>query len=100
MQLDASAVPDVALGATLAQLKKFNARRRLKGAMATVRSTVRMKLIMGARGSLAAVNGGASGSPLTAALAAARTAKASSAAGGAAAGKDSDETRAPVVTNV
>ena len=87
MQLDASAVPDVALGATVAQLKKFNARRRLKGAMATVRSTVRMKLIMGARSSIAAVNGGANGSPLTAALAAARAAKASE--------KDDAETRAP-----
>lgn len=41
MKLDASAVPDVALGGTVAQLKRFNARRRLKGAMATVRSTVR-----------------------------------------------------------
>jgi hypothetical protein len=45
-----------------------------------------MKLIMGARSSISAMNGGAAGSPLTAALAAARAAKAE---------KDSDETRAP-----
>lgn len=46
---DASAISDVALAGTVAQLKRFNARRRLKKAMQGVRSTVRMKMLMVAK---------------------------------------------------
>lgn len=48
MRADATAIPDVALGATIDQLKRFNARRRLKSAINTVRSTVRMRMLLAA----------------------------------------------------
>lgn len=49
MQMDAAALPDVELGATLEQLKRFNARRRLKKAMHAVRAAVRTKFLLAAR---------------------------------------------------
>lgn len=49
MMADASMIPDVALAGTVDQLKRFNARRRLKKAMAGVRTTVRMKMLLAAK---------------------------------------------------
>lgn len=43
MQIDASALPDVQLGNAITQLKRFNARRRLKAAMTTVCSLLACK---------------------------------------------------------
>jgi hypothetical protein len=45
MKMDAAQLPDQVLGGTIVALKKFNARRKLKGAMNTVRTTVRMKML-------------------------------------------------------
>lgn len=49
MTQNVEAVPDIALEGTMVQLKRFNARRKFKGAVNTVRTTVRMKLLMAAR---------------------------------------------------
>lgn len=49
MQAEASAIPDVALGGAIEQLKRFNARRRLKRAMNAVRSVVRTKILLAAK---------------------------------------------------
>ncbi len=59
MQLDVSAVPDVDLGASLAKLKKYQARRRLKKAMTAVRVTVRTRMIFAAKAAKAAKLAGA-----------------------------------------
>lgn len=76
MQLESSQLPDAQLGATIQQLKSFNARRRLKGAVNAVRAGLRVKLLLSARSGADGKSGvAAGGSPLTAALAAARAAK-------------------------
>jgi len=49
MMADDAFIPDVALTGTTAQLKRFQARRRLKKAIQGIRSTIRMKLLMAAR---------------------------------------------------
>jgi serine/threonine protein kinase len=49
MLAEAASIPDVALSGTVEQMKRFNARRKLKKAIQGVRSTVRMKLLMAAR---------------------------------------------------
>jgi hypothetical protein len=59
MQLDVSAVPDVDLGASLAKLKKYQARRRLKKAMTAVRVTVRTRMMFAAKAAKAAKLAGA-----------------------------------------
>ena len=46
---DVATIPDRPLEKSLFQLKRFNARRRLKKAIAAVRSTVRMKILLAAR---------------------------------------------------
>lgn len=43
----AGALPEVNMQHTLEQMKKFNARRKLKGAMRAVRTTVRMQMLIG-----------------------------------------------------
>ena len=49
MVTDATAIPDAPLAETVAQLKKFNARRRLKATLKAVRTTIRMKILLAAR---------------------------------------------------
>lgn len=49
MVAENEAIPDAPLSGTLEQLKRFNARRRLKKAMQGIRSTVRMKILMAAK---------------------------------------------------
>jgi hypothetical protein len=59
MQADVSAVPDVDLGASLAKLKKYQARRRLKKAINAVRVTVRTRMLFAAKAAKAAMEAGA-----------------------------------------
>lgn len=49
MQADATAIPDIVLGGTVEQLKRFQARKRLKKAINAVRATVRTKILLAAK---------------------------------------------------
>lgn len=75
MTLDDEMINNVALAGTREQLKRFQARRRLKKAIQGIRSTVRMKMLLAARTaaaverSRAAADGGAGGSALATAAA-------------------------------
>lgn len=53
MQVDAAAIPDLHLGASLEQIRRLVARKRLKSAMTKVRSTVRMKMLLGSKAATA-----------------------------------------------
>lgn len=76
MTLDDEMINNVALSGTREQLKRFQARRRLKKAIQGIRSTVRMKMLLAARTaaaverSRAAAEGGAGGGGALAAVAA------------------------------
>ncbi len=54
MKLDASAIPDVDLSQSIAALKRYQARKRLKKAMNAVRATVRTRMLFAARAAKAA----------------------------------------------
>lgn len=72
MTLDDEMINNVALSGTREQLKRFQARRRLKKAIQGIRSTVRMKMLLAARTAAAversrvAADGGAGGGALAA----------------------------------
>lgn len=72
MTLDDEMINDVALSGTREQLKRFQARRRLKKAIQGIRSTVRMKMLLAARTAAAversrvAADGGAGGGAMAA----------------------------------
>jgi len=59
MTMDDDAIPDVALTATRDQLRRFQARKRLKKAINGIRSTIRMKLLLAAKTAAAAERSGA-----------------------------------------
>ncbi len=59
MKMDVAAIPDVDLASSLAQLKRYQARRRLKKAINVVRLTVRTRLLFAARAAKAAKESGA-----------------------------------------
>jgi hypothetical protein len=58
MKMDASAIPDVDLSQSVAALKKYQARKRLKKAMNAVRATVRTRMLFAARAAKAAKQAG------------------------------------------
>ncbi len=49
MKMDVTAIPDVVLANSLAQLKRFQARRRLKKAINAVRVTVRTRMLLASK---------------------------------------------------
>jgi hypothetical protein len=64
MTVDDAVIPDVNLDAARDQLRRFQARRRLKKAIQGIRSTIRMKLLLAAKTAAAAersAGGGAEG---------------------------------------
>lgn len=59
MKMDAAAIPDVDLSSSVAQLRRYQARRRLKKAINAVRVTVRTRMLFAARAAKAAKERGA-----------------------------------------
>jgi len=59
MKMDATAIPDVDLSSSVAQLRRYQARRRLKKAINAVRVTVRTRMLFAARAAKAAKERGA-----------------------------------------
>ncbi len=59
MKMDISAVPDVDLSGSIAALRKYQARKRLKKAINAVRATVRTRMLFAAKAAKVAMAAGA-----------------------------------------